>query len=311
MALNTTTGTATLSDELKTFYDRRLIARALPMLVHRQFAQKRNIPRNGGKTIEFRAFETLGTAGTPLTEGVPPTLQDLTATAFTATVAQYGGAVGLSDIVSTVTIDPILVETVDLLAEQAAETMDEEVRDVLVTGTNVQYASTATLRSQISSAMTLTVAELREGLLQLKVDRAKPINGSWVAIVHPRTMHDIQGTTEWITANQYAGSKRIFDGSVGSLYGIEFVVSDKAAVFPLSGLSSLVDVYATLLLGANAFGIVDLAGHNLQTFHKPLGSAGTADPINQQQSFGWKVTFVAKILTDEYMLRIEHAVSTS
>ena len=67
-----TTGTSTLSAEMKTFYDKTLIDEAEPELVHDQFGQERNIPKNGGKTIEFRKFTALPKATTPLTEGVTP-----------------------------------------------------------------------------------------------------------------------------------------------------------------------------------------------------------------------------------------------
>ena len=49
-----TTGSAGLSAEMKTFYDKQLIREAGPELVHDQFAQTINIPKNGGKKIEFR-----------------------------------------------------------------------------------------------------------------------------------------------------------------------------------------------------------------------------------------------------------------
>lgn len=305
------TGSAGLSDEMKTFYDRRLLVRALPTLLYTRFGQSRNIPRNGGKSVEFRSFASLAVNKTPLTEGVPPTLKDLSVTAITATIAQYGDAVGLTDLVSTTTIDPILTETVDVLAEEAAEVIDEVVRDILVAGTTVQYAGGQVGRSAITASDTFTVAELRTAILQLKLNRAKPINGRWVCIAHPRTMHDLQGTTEWREANQYAGSKRIFDGSVGQLYGVEFFETDKAPVLENAGSGSVVDVFQTLILGRDAFGIVNLAGHNLRSIHKPMGSAGTADPLDQQQSFGWKVGFTAKILYQPYMIRVEHACSTA
>ena len=58
------------------------------------------------------------------------------------------------------------------------------------------------------------------------------------AIIHPRVAYDIQGTNEWVTANQYAGAERIFDGSLGTLYGIKFWETDKAKVFTAAGSSS-------------------------------------------------------------------------
>lgn len=308
--LNTTTSVG-LSDEMKTHYDRQLLLRTVPRLLHTRWAQKRSIARRQGKTIEFRKFEGLATATTPLTEGEPPSLKDLTVTATTATIAQYGDAVGFSDLVSTTAVDPILTETVEILAEQAAETIDEVVRDVLVAGTTVQYAGGKADRASITAADTFDVDELRLAVLQLKLNRARPINGRYVCIAHPRTIHDLMGTNEWVQANQYAGSKRIFEGSVGVLYGVEFFESDKAKVFANAGSGGTVDVFATLILGADAYGIVDLAGHNLKTYHKALGSAGTADPIDQQQSMGWKVAFATKRLYEGFMLRVEHACSTA
>ena len=68
-----TTGTSTLSAEMKTFYDKTLLDNAEPQLVHDQFGQERNIPAHGGKTIEFRKFSSLAKATTALTEGVTRT----------------------------------------------------------------------------------------------------------------------------------------------------------------------------------------------------------------------------------------------
>ena len=310
MALNTT-GSVGLSDEMKTTYDRVLLARALPVLLHSRFAQKKRIPKRGGKTIEFRKFASLPVQTDALVEGQLYTdLKDLSVTAIEATVTQHGDAVGLSDIVETTTIDPVLSETTELLGEQAGESIDEMVRDILITGTTVQYAANAAGRSAIAAANTLTVDEIREAVLTLKLNRARKIDGFYQAIVHPRTAHDIQGTDEWVTANNEHRTGRVFDGSLGTLYGVKFWESDKAQVWADAGNGGTVDVYASIFLGANAFGVVDLAGHNLRSIYKPLGSAGSADPLDQQQTMGWKCAFTTKILQEAFMLRVEHATST-
>ena len=75
--LNTT---ATMSKEMKTFYEKRLIDQAEPRLVHDQFADYYPVPQNGGKTIEFRKYDSLPKASTPLTEGVTPNGQALNVT---------------------------------------------------------------------------------------------------------------------------------------------------------------------------------------------------------------------------------------
>ena len=308
MALHTS-GSAGLSPTMKSFYDRVLLERALPVLLHDKFAQTKNIPAGNGKTIEFRKFSTLGVAKTPLVEGNPPTLKDVTITSTTATLDQYGDAVGFTDIVSVVAFDPILTETTALLGEEAGETIDELYRDIINLGTTVYWAGASTTsRVTVGTADIITVAELRKVVRTLVTNRAKKIGGFYHAIIHPRVAYDLQGTAEWVTANQFAQTGRQFDGSLGELYGVKFWVSDKAKIFTGLGEGGI-DVYSTLFFGANAYGTINLDGQSLKSFYKPLGSAGTADPIDQQQSMGWKVMLGAKILNDAYMLRYESAVS--
>lgn len=310
MALQTT-ASAGLSAEMKTFYDRQLLTRTVPILLHAKFGQQKPIPAHGGRIIEFRKFSGLAVATTPLTEGALFTnLKDLTVTATTATVAQYGDAVGFSDIVSTTTIDPLLEESTDILAEQAGETIDELVRDTIVAGTTVFYAGGRTSRVTLAATDIITVADVANIAMQMKLNRARKIDGAWQAITHPRVIFDLQRTQEWRDAQNYHRTGRPFDGSVGELYGVRFWETDKAKVFADAGVGGTVDVYTMLVLGAEAYGIVKLSGGNLQTIFKPLGSAGTADPLNQQSSMGWKVTFGVKRLQEAFMLRYECATST-
>lgn len=310
MALQTTVS-AGLSAEMKTFYDRQLLTRTVPKLLHAKFGQRKRIPERGGRIIEFRKFSGLAVATTPLTEGALFTnLKDLTVTATTATVAQYGDAVGFSDLVQTTTIDPLLKETTDILAEQASETIDELVRDTIVAGTTVFYAGGRTSRVTLAAGDIITVADVVNIAMQMELNRARKIDGVWQAITHPRVIFDLQRTQEWRDAQNYHRTGRPFDGSVGELYGVRFWTTDKAKVFADAGVGGTVDVYTMLVIGAEAFGVVDLAGHNLQTVFKPLGSAGTADPLNQQSSMGWKVTFGVKRLQEAFMLRYECSTST-
>jgi N4-gp56 family major capsid protein len=310
MATNKTTDAA-LSAEMKTFYDRVLLERALPNLVHAQFGQERPIPRNGGKTIEFRRFASLGKAITALTEGVTPAGQALSVSAITASIAQYGGFVEGSDLLDLTAIDPILTETAQLNGEQAGQSLDTIVRDILAAGTTVQYANGRTSRATVAAGDNLTVTEVRKAVRTLKANNARPAGGGdFVAIVHPYSTFDLQSDTKWEAAAQYAGSQQIFSGEIGRLYGVRFVESTEAVVFPDSGAGTpAIDVYGTLVLGANAYGIIPLTGAGLEFIFKPVGSAGSADPLNQRWTAGWKAAQTARILQDLYMVRIEHAVS--
>ena len=76
-------------------------------------------------------------------------------------------------------------------------------------------------------------------------------------------------------------------------------------IYPGEGGQEGVAVYSTLILGANAYGVTELENGGLEHIVKQLGSAGTADPLNQRASAGWKATKTAERLVENYMIRVE------
>ena len=64
-------------------------------------------------------------------------------------------------------------------------------------------------------------------------------------------------------------------------------------------------VFSTLFLAQGAYGITDVAGGGLETIIKQKGSGGTADPLNQRSSVGWKAIKTAEILNLDYIVRVE------
>jgi N4-gp56 family major capsid protein len=306
----TTQTTAIVTAEMQTYYDKKLLARLIPNFIHMQWGQKRPIPKAGGNTINFRKFASLTAATTPMSEGVTPAGNSITVTALTASPSQYGDFVQVSDVLDLEAIDPVLDEMATVLGEQASDTLDQVTRDILVAGTTVQYANSRVSRVTVAAGDNLTVLEIRKAVRTLKRNKAKPIEGGdFVAIVEPGATFDLQGDAAWINANQYAGSKAIFNGEIGRIYGVRFVETANAKKFTGAGAAGI-DVFATVILGNDAYGIVDVAGSGaVQNIIKPVGSAGSADPLNQRATTGWKALFTAVILQQTAMIRIEHAAS--
>ena len=81
--------------------------------------------------------------------------------------------------------------------------------------------------------------------------------------------------------------------------------ADNAVISPGEGGADGADVYSTLILGDDAYGVTEVTGGGLQHIVKQLGSAGTADPLNQRATCGWKALKTAEILVQQYMVRIE------
>ena len=303
--LNTqTTGAEGLSVEMKTYYSDYLIDNAQPELVHDQFGQKHPIPKNGGKKIEFRKFLPFAKATTPIQEGVTPDGQSLSVTKIEATVDQYGAYVTLSDIVQLTAIDNTLLETTKLLGSQAGMTLDTITREVINGGTSVIFAGGKEGRASLDETCKLTVDDIYKAARFLKTQNAPKIDGSYVAIIHPDVAYDLMRDDEWIDVHKYSETKEIFEGEIGKIAGVRFVETTEAKIFADGGKDGR-DVYSTLVLGANAYGVTELTGGGLQHIVKQLGSGGTADPLNQRGTAGWKATKVAEILVENYMTRIE------
>ena len=304
------TGDSGLSDEMKTYYSDYLIDMAEPELVHDQFGQKHPIPKNGGKTIEFRKYDPLPKALTPLTEGVTPNGQKLNMGVITATVKQYGGFIELSDMLLLTAIDNNLVQATKLLGSQAGRTLDTITREVLNGGTNVQYAE-GQVNSRAALSYTdentnhnLTVNAVRRAVRFLKVMNAPRINGYYAGIIHPDCSYDLMSDPTLVNVKTYSDPEGIYEGEIGRIEGVRFVETSEAKVFTGAGASGR-DVYSTLIIGADAYGVTEITGGGLQHIVKQLGSAGTADPLNQRATAGWKATKVAERLVEAYMVRIE------
>ena len=249
--LNTTGGTLengsitnsdALSPEMKTFYDKTLITLAGANLVHEQFGQKRPIPKNGGKTIEFRKFSKLPKAMKAITEGVTPSGNKLNVSSVSCTVDQYGDYVERTDMLELTAVDNTIVEATKELAAQAGLTLDTVVRNEIVGGTNVMYVPTlddkdreqeVTSRADITADCKMRVKDVFKAAAELKAVNAPKINGSYVAIIHPYVAYDLMqdAAEQWIGIQKYADPDKILRGEIGTLGGVRFVESTEAKVY--------------------------------------------------------------------------------
>ena len=317
-ALNNTTSSSGMTAEMKTFYEKRLIDQAEPRLVHDQFADYYPVPQNGGKTIEFRKYDSLPKATTPLTEGVTPNGQALNVTTITSDLHQYGGWTPLTDQLQMTAIDNNVVQATRVLASQAGRTMDSITRDVLAGGTNVIYApkvaedgteSVVKSRANLDKTCTLTPKLFFRAAAQLGAMNADPIGDSYIAIIHPYAAYDLKTSKEFIEVHKYADPEAMFRGEIGKLGNIRFIETSEAKIWKDATCPAGLAVFGTLVLGAHAYGVTELEGGGLEHIVKQLGYGD--DPLNQRASVGWKGMRAAERLVEQYMVRIESASSYS
>ena len=315
-ATTMTTETGSLSAEMKTFYEKRLLDQAEPLLVHNQFGDKYPIPAGSGKKIEFRKYSALPKALTALTEGVTPAGNSLTVTTVEGTVKQYGDWIQLSDMLQMTAIDNNVVQATKLLSSQAGRTLDTVTREVLAGGTNVIYApkvvdgaETEVLsRSTLTPECVLTPFVVMRAAATLEAMNTPKIDGSYVLITHPYCRETLQESPGWVDVVKYKEGNNTFSGEIGKIGDVRVVTTREAKIIndstcPVVESTTDYSVFTSLLLGANAYGVTMLENGGLQHIVKQLGYG--EDPLNQRSSCGWKATSVAVRLCEEYMVRIE------
>lgn len=315
-ATTMTTETGSLSAEMKTFYEKRLLDQAEPLLVHNQFGDKYPIPAGSGKKIEFRKYSALPKALTALTEGVTPAGNSLNVTTVEGTVKQYGDWIQLSDMLQMTAIDNNVVQATKLLSSQAGRTLDTVTREVLAGGTNVMYApkvvdgaeTEVISRSTLTPECVLTPFVVMRAAATLEAMNTPKIDGSYVLITHPYCRETLQESPGWVDVVKYKEGNNTFSGEIGKIGDVRVVTTSEAKVIndstcPVVESTTYYSVFTSLLLGANAYGVTMLENGGLQHIVKQLGYG--EDPLNQRSSCGWKATSVAVRLCEEYMVRIE------
>jgi N4-gp56 family major capsid protein len=307
-----------LPANIQGFYDRNLLERAEALLIHDKCGQMRSLPKNNGTRVNFRRYSNLATATTPLTEGVTPSGSQLSVTDINATVQQYGDFITLTDMVDMHGLDNTVAEATDILGYQMGQTMDEVIRDSVVPNLANKITIGASEGATVAGN-TITVASIKSAILALKNQNAmkftpmissgtgvgsSPVRSAYWGIIHPDVVYDLEDQEGFISAEEYASTKALEEGEVGAVKDARFLETTQAYI-NADGGNGAVDTYHTAIFGENAYGVVNVRGKgNAGVIVKPLGSAGTGDPLDQRSTVGWKTTTVSKILNDAFAVSI-------
>ena len=305
MANLNTTVSAGLTPGMQTYYNRELLRTFEPELVHLQFADEHRMPENSGMVMNMRKLVPLETKTTALAEGEPGEGVMLAETEVTVELKQYGEYAKCTDKLDLSHLDMNIMRKTKLFGDAGARSIDAVVREELAKCTNVIYANGKTSRSALTPADKLSSKELRKAVRMLKKAHAQTFGGYYIAIVGPDALYDLQDDEAFVKVSQYQNKEAIFSGEIGRLFGCRIVETTEAKIFEEAGADSA-DVASIIVLGQYAYGVTSLKGAQPRVIVKPAGSAGTADPLDQVSTVGWKMDgFGVKLLQPEYAVRIE------
>jgi N4-gp56 family major capsid protein len=310
---------------------KELLRRGLPLLVLEKFAQAKQLPGNSTKSMSFRRYNALALATTPLTEGVTPVSKKLTKTDVTVTLNQYGDLVETTDVIEDTHEDEVLKETVGILGEQAAQTVETVRYNVLKASTNKFY-SNGTARTDVNTP--LDAAKQKQIVRALKRQNAmfitsvvkstpdfntEAVRPCYVGLAHTDLTDDIRDMTGFTDAKDYGHGMTPFEGEIGAVGDVRYIVSNIFTPYEdgggaengmVSTSGTKADVYPVIYLGKDAWATVALKGKYAIT---PMvinpNKPSKSDPLGQRGSVAWKTMQNALILNDAWMAVAEVAAT--
>lgn len=195
-------------------------------------------------------------------------------------------------------------EARDLLSDWAATKVDTMHFNAayLSAAANVLYGGTANSRNTITATDTISAHDLKRVaalLMNNKARRVAGAEGDFIGLIHPFQGFDLKNDADWVAANRYAGSERIFDGEVGRYMGIRILETGQVQSIA-NAASPSETVYRAVFFGARALG---LAWGQPWTWREKISSYG------EQAGIGTDAWLQAKILNQDYLYILETAAT--
>jgi len=339
MAVNVSTGTiGAASPSAGTFpanhkfYMRQFLEVLGPELMYDKFGDMVAIDPNNSNTIVANKVAKLSTLeSSPLTEGTTPSEQTFTLTRIEQSINQYGGFARTSDRLSEESVNGITTEFTTRIAEQGAETMNLVMRDDLLGSTNVRRSGAAATIDDIGPGDGPTVADFTYMWEAFKAEKVRPwapmTKGSpntgtqpiaeafpMIVPVEARSLLEALDDTNgnaFENVYTYAGQIEVWPHEIGRFKEFRFIVDTEAEIANNSN-GTPQKVARCLCFGkgveGKAYKTTTIGNSNMELIIKPLGSSGTADPLNQRASVGWKAKKGAFVTQPTYMFRYEFSI---
>lgn len=300
MAQMTTTNGA---NTLQTYVVRKTLEYAKPRLVYSQFGAPDLSMLRKGKTASWLRFTKLAIPGSALSESPAWSPETVADTTVTATLELWGNGVELTELLAKTSFLELPDEFKELIGQNAGETINEKVRDILMAGTNVEYANGRANRDALVAGDTIDLNDILNTVEDLEAADAPKIGDEYVAVISPYAKTSLMKDTAFREAVRYLQRQNpLFTGELVNTDGVRFVVTSTASSVTNTG-SIVVD--RSIILGRNAYGIARLLPEDFKVVHTPPGGHG--DEYAVKDSWAWKAYLKAVILNQNFMKRLESA----
>lgn len=295
------TVTGTNTSHLWSYFNRMTLDVVKATTVFMDIGDESPLPQKYGKQAIWTKVSNLPAITAATTEGTPPTPRAITSAQITAAVGQYKDAIQWSDFWQYTNanngVERVLKEKV---SEQMQRSLDIVTRDQLTSAINTtQYSAGIAALSGLAPGHKLTLSDVRLAKVTLEANDVDPhSSGYYVFVGHPNTLYDMKTDTAtggWVDVHKYSdtGNKALFNAEVGQCDEIKFKKTTLISKTN-TGTSASAYAYTQFLFGYQPFGTVKLDTNSAEVVAKGFGTAGTADPVNELSTLGWKAYYTSQ-----------------
>ncbi len=246
-----TNNAAQFSADVLSYLEDELLPRTEKQLVAYQFGDKVTMPEGRGTSYSANRYNRVPLPFAPLSEAVPPPGETMSITTVTGTVAQWGDTIGLTDVAETTVYHPPFQQAINLTVMQAAETLERNTYNALMSGTQVMYSNGRANRAALLNTDVLTSHDLNKCSVILRSIGAPQFMGHteedvmldmdtdeqnasdspaamkhYASIMAFTTQGDLREDSTMKTAWQYSDINRLYNDEVGEWNGIRFCASN-------------------------------------------------------------------------------------
>lgn len=266
--------------------------------------KRAKIGAGNGKTVFWVGINKVD-AGATLSEGADPTARSSKAFRVSGSLTEYGNLVKNSRLFMDTSIDGTREQIIEDLARDASKLVDDTVLATALAGGTVLFAGSATHRSNIVSASTATVRDVRKAVRLLNLSSVPRFpDGFYVGLAHPDVAYDLQTDSAWTDIVKYRDTvKYDIMGEIGKIWGVRFAMAPTIPILVNTG-SANVDVYRTLIFGPNFVGQSDLG--DLEVI---INEPGKTSELGQFNTYGYRFVMASAVLQNSRGVRLESSAT--
>ena len=210
----------------------------------------------------------------------------------------------------------VLNEATKVLSLQLGLTIDTLIRDMMVSTASTiaaTHGQNQTVPTEITDADIQTaIIALRQGNARLMTNPlpgenkfgTAPVRSSYWGFMSVDLQGDLENVASFISVANYPNPMNALEAEWGSTRNVRWLLNTNGFSGGASVGGTTRPIYSSFILGQEAYGVVRLGAKEAEFIVKPLGASGTADPLNQRGTVGYKYPFATRILNDNWITRL-------